>query len=262
MPNRGAPMPLRGLSIYLAMAVFVAMLCGLAGCATSFDKRGRYHRVRSGESIWRIASVYRVDVQQLAEYNNVFDPGDVQPGMHLYIPQRPRRTSFKKLPFEGELKKAQLRKKKKPRKRSRKSNAYSKPIKVYRGRFIWPVNGKLTSRFGIRNGRRHDGIDIAAKQGTPIRASAAGRVVFSGKMRGYGNLILVRHKDDFFTAYAHNRVNKVRKGQWVKRGQLVAKVGRTGRASGAHLHFEIRHGQTARNPLFFLPERKGALARK
>jgi murein DD-endopeptidase MepM/ murein hydrolase activator NlpD len=261
MISKGVPAPRRRRNSLFASAILMAVICGLAGCATSFDKRGRYHRVRSGESIWRIASVYRVDVQQLAEYNNVFNPNDVQPGMHLYIPPRPRRVGYKKLPFGGQLKVAETSKKRRARKR-KKGEDYNKPIRVYRGRFVWPVNGKVTSPFGVRNGQRHDGIDISAKQGTPIRAAAAGRVVFSGKMRGYGNLILVRHKDDFFTAYAHNRVNKARKGQWVKQGQSIAQVGRTGRASGAHLHFEIRNGQTARNPLFFLPERKGALARR
>ena len=261
MLNHEAPARLRCRNIFFASAVLIATVCSLAGCATSFDKRGRYHRVRSGESIWRIARVYRVDVQRLAEYINVFDPNGVQPGMHLYIPPRPRQASYKKLPFGGELKKARVRKRGRARKRKKRDD-YNKPIRVYRGRFIWPVSGKVTSPFGIRNGRRHDGIDISAKQDTPIRAAAAGRVVFSGKMRGYGNLILVRHKDDFFTAYAHNRVNKARKGQLVKQRQVIAKVGRTGRASGAHLHFEIRNGQTARNPLFFLPERKSALARR
>jgi lipoprotein NlpD len=74
-------------------------------------------------------------------------------------------------------------------------------------------------------------------------------------MRGYGKLILIRHSDNMFTAYSHNRSNGVKKGQRVKQGQVIARVGRTGRASGNHLHFEIRHGQTARNPLFFLPNR-------
>ena len=139
------------------------------------------------------------------------------------------------------------------------ASSYTKSIKIYRGRFKWPIKGgRVTSLYGMRNGRRHDGIDISAKQGTPLYASAAGKVAFSGKMRGYGNIILIRHKDDFFTAYAHNRKNGVRKGQTVKQGQQIGTVGRTGRASGPHVHFEIRHGQTARNPLFFLPERKGA----
>jgi lipoprotein NlpD len=237
----------------------LVLIASLGACATSYDKRGRYHKVRSGESPQRIAKIYRVDLQELAEYNNILGPRDIRPGMKLYIPPSKRRASFKKLPF-GDGARASS-----SRRRGKRPARYSNQIRTYRGRFIWPVSGRLTSPFGMRNGRRHDGIDIAAPSGTPIKAAAAGRVVFSGSMRGYGKLILVRHKDNMFTAYSHNRSNKVKKGQNVKQGQTIAKVGRTGRASGNHLHFEIRHGQTARNPLFFLPARastKRAIARK
>jgi lipoprotein NlpD len=245
----------------LRTVLALALLASFAACATSYDKRGVYHKVRSGESPERIAKIYRVDLQELAEFNNILKPTDIRPGARLYIPAKKRRASFKKLPFGDGARVASSGK----RGRGRRPARYSNKIRTYRGRFIWPVSGKLTSRFGMRNGRRHDGIDVSAPSGTSIKAAAAGRVVFSGSMRGYGKLILIRHKDNMFTAYAHNRTNKVKKGQNVKKGQLIAKVGRTGRASGNHLHFEIRHGQTARNPLFFLPARastKRAIARK
>jgi lipoprotein NlpD len=233
----------------------------LAGCATSYDKRGVYYKVRSGDSIWRIARVYRCDVQQLAEFNNIMDPNDVQPGMKLYIPPRAKRSSFKKLPFGTEVA-SERRGSKYSHKKGENDDDYTKPIQVYRGKFDWPVEGRLTSQFGLRNGRRHDGIDVCADIGTPIYASAAGNVVFVGQMRGYGNIVLIRHDDDFFTAYAHNSKNGVKKGQDVKKGQKIAEVGRTGRATASHLHFEIRHGQSARNPLFFLPERREGLTRE
>lgn len=231
-------------------AVLIAVLCAvfLFGCATSYDKRGRYHQVRPGDSIWRIASSYRVDVQELAEYNNIMKPDDVQPGMKLYIPPRKKEPGFKRLPF-GDV----VASSGKTGKGGKKDE-----IRVFRGRFIWPVEGRVMSLFGMRNGVHHDGIDISANEGTPIHASAAGSVVFAGQMRGYGNLILLRHNDDFFTAYAHNKVNKVNKGQKIKQRQVIALLGHTGRATGPHCHFEIRNGQTARNPLFFLPERDGS----
>jgi lipoprotein NlpD len=233
----------------------------LSACATSFDKRGRYHKVRSGESIWSIARAYRVDLQGLAEENNIFDPKDVQPGTKLYIPERERKAAFKRLPIDMAVKDAGGEIVEEPEPQKRGGNKYSRDqsareIKTFRGRFIWPVDGKVTSLFGIRNGRRHDGIDISAKQGAPIKAADQGKCVFSDAMHGYGNLILIRHGGNFFTAYAHNSKNKVKKGQDVKKGQVIGLVGRTGRATGSHLHFEIRHGQRARNPLFFLPERK------
>lgn len=246
--------------IYLAIISVSLALC-LVSCATSYDKRGKFHRVRGGESIWTIARSYRVDVQDLAEFNNIMKPSDVQPGKHIYIPEKEKKPGFKKLPIESAIYADEKSTGRVPsRKRAKASkgdkDSYSKPIKIYRGKFIWPLSGKVSSPFGIRNGRRHDGIDISARQGTPIKASASGKVVFSGTMRGYGNLILIRHDDNFFTAYAHNKVNKAKKGQSVKRGQVIAEVGRTGRTTGAHLHFEIRQGQKSRNPMFFLPERK------
>ena len=120
----------------------------------------------------------------------------------------------------------------------------------------------MTSTFGVRRGRRHDGIDISAKRGTPVQAAANGKVIFSSRLRGYGNLILVKHKDDFFTAYAHNARNLKKKGQTVKKGDVIARVGSTGRASGPHLHFEVRKGNVARNPTFFLPKQGTVVAKK
>ena len=130
-------------------------------------------------------------------------------------------------------------------------------------RFTWPLdNGIYTSGFGIRRGRRHDGIDIAAKSGTPIKAAASGKVVFAKRMRGYGRLVLIKHDNDFFTAYAHNRKNLVKKGDSVKQGEKIALVGRTGRATGNHLHFEVRKGQRAVDPLRYLPARAGVLVKR
>ncbi|MFA4873969.1 MAG: peptidoglycan DD-metalloendopeptidase family protein [bacterium] len=244
----------------IARITLVAIAVGtMAGCATSYDKRGVYHRVRSGESIYRIAQIYGTDVQGLAEYNNILDPDGIQPGMRLYVPQRKKKSAFKRLPFGKPVGSAEVAEAPKESGRrgkiSRASDESSKPIQLYRGRFIWPVDGRLVSAFGYRDGRKHDGIDIGAKTGTSIHAAGAGKVVYAGSMRGYGNLILIRHQDDLFTAYSHNSENKVHKGQLVKQGQLIGEVGSTGRATGPHLHFEIRNGQTARNPLFFLPAR-------
>ena len=235
--------------------LLLLFLFQLSACATSFDKRGVYHNVQNGDSIWRIARAYRVDLQQLAEYNNIMDPEQVQPGMKLYIPPRAKGVSFKKLPSGSTAEKKARPRKGRYAKKKNSEEGYSKSIQIYRGKFDWPIDGNASSLFGFRNGRRHDGIDIGADTGDPIHAAASGDVVFSGKMRGYGNLVLIRHEDDFFTAYAHNSKNSVRKGQPVKKGQVIGLIGRTGRATAPHLHFEIRHGQTARNPLFFLPDR-------
>ena len=80
-------------------------------------------------------------------------------------------------------------------------------------------------------------------------------MVYSKRLRGYGNLILLKHEGDFFTVYAHNSVNLAKKGSRIRRGQVIAKVGSTGRSTGPHVHFEVREGSRPRNPLFFLPRR-------
>ena len=119
--------------------------------------------------------------------------------------------------------------------------------------FAWPTPGEITSIFGPRGRRHHDGIDISAPVGTPIRASAPGIVVFSGVQRGYGNIVIIEHPGGLSTAYAHNHENLVASGTFVSRGERIALLGRTGRASGPNLHFEVRHGKVARDPMRYLP---------
>lgn len=239
------------------------LLCIWAlGCATSWDARGVFHKVRRGENLFWIARSYGVNLQDLAELNNISDAEEkLAPGQKLYIPPR-QEFRYKKLPFEGELSRHIRRPSPLPGREparmarpEREEGKVAAAEKVYteHDRFIWPVEGGVISPFGVRRGRRHDGIDIKSKVGTPILAAGAGRVVYAGRMRGYGNLVLLRHNKDFFTAYAHNHENKVEKGEKVKRGTMIGTVGRTGRATGPHLHFEVREGEKARNPLFFLP---------
>lgn len=112
----------------------------------------------------------------------------------------------------------------------------------YIGGLEWPVKGaKITSGFGWRSTRFHDGLDLSASQGVEIRAAHDGTVAYSGNsLRGYGNMVVLKGADGLVTVYGHNRSNKVKKGQSVKRGQVIGYVGKTGRASGPHLHFETR----------------------
>jgi murein DD-endopeptidase MepM/ murein hydrolase activator NlpD len=118
--------------------------------------------------------------------------------------------------------------------------------------FIWPVNGPVVSPFGMRWGRLHAGIDIAASSGTPIRAAAAGRVVYSGWMSGYGNLVAIDHGGGISTAYAHQSSIAVGNGQLVSQGQTIGYVGCTGHCFGPHLHFEVRINGTPVDPLGYL----------
>jgi murein DD-endopeptidase MepM/ murein hydrolase activator NlpD len=118
--------------------------------------------------------------------------------------------------------------------------------------FIWPVNGPVVSGFGMRWGRMHEGIDIAASSGTPIHAAAAGTVIHAGWLGGYGNLVVLDHGDGLSTAYAHASAILVGLGQRVSQGETLSLVGSTGNSSGPHLHFEVRVNGSAVDPLFYL----------
>ena len=115
--------------------------------------------------------------------------------------------------------------------------------------FIWPVNGTVTSGFGWRWGRMHEGIDISAPSGTAIWAAAAGTVIYAGWLGGYGNLVVVDHGNGLSTAYAHASAILVGVGQSVEQGETVALVGSTGHSTGPHLHFEVRLRDAAVDPL-------------
>jgi len=126
------------------------------------------------------------------------------------------------------------------------------PIRRGSGRFIWPINGSLTSPFGPRWGRMHNGIDIAASSGTPIRAADGGTVVLIGPTGGYGNYTCVAHGGGVSTCYAHQSAFATSSGANVSQGQVIGYVGSTGNSTGAHLHFEVRIGGSPVNPLGYL----------
>jgi murein DD-endopeptidase MepM/ murein hydrolase activator NlpD len=119
---------------------------------------------------------------------------------------------------------------------------------------IWPCRGPLTSPFGMRWGRMHQGQDIACGYGTAIHAAKAGTVVFAGQMSGYGNVVIIDHGGGFSTLYAHQSRMAVSQGQRVNQGDIIGFVGSTGHSTGPHLHFETRFGGTPRNPIPYLPK--------
>ena len=122
-----------------------------------------------------------------------------------------------------------------------------------KGAYVKPVDGVVTSGFGARRGGPHYGVDIGAPRGTAVRASQAGRVVFRGRKRGFGRLLIVDHGGGVQTYYAHLSGYNVRKGKRVKRGQQIGRVGKSGRASGYHLHFELRMDGRPVNPVGVVP---------
>lgn len=123
-------------------------------------------------------------------------------------------------------------------------------VRAYNGIWRWPLKaGIVSSEFGRRRGKRHQGIDIAADSGEAVFAAAPGRVLFSGESRGgYGNVIIVRHDEKTTSLYAHNEKLLVKEGATVQSGQKIALLGSTGRSTGPHVHFEIRVRAKAVNP--------------
>lgn len=187
---------------------------------------GVYHTVEEGQTLYDIAVAYNVPVETLKLANSITDEKKLAIGTRLWIPGAKELVAV----------------------------SSDSKRKAKHGSLSWPVDGGIiTSRFGPRNGRNHDGIDIGAKEGTPILAAADGKVVFNGWMHGYGRMLIVKHANHLTTVYAHNSKNKVRKNSRVKRGQIIGEIGQTGRSTGPHLHFEVRNDTHPKNPLLYLP---------
>lgn len=126
------------------------------------------------------------------------------------------------------------------------------PIRRGSGGLIWPVNGPVSSPFGMRWGRLHAGVDIPVPVGTPVRASQTGRVIIAGPTGGYGNYLCIAHGGSMSTCYAHNDSIGVSQGQSVKQGQIVARSGNTGNSTGPHMHFEVRINGSPVDPMGYL----------
>ena len=137
---------------------------------------------------------------------------------------------------------------------ARQTQSDNVPLPPTRNTFLWPVEGRVISGFGAKPGGKHnDGINIAAPVGSAIRASQSGVVAYAGnELRGYGNLVLIRHNDGWMTAYAHNDSLLVGKGDVVRRGQVISHSGRSGGVSNPQAHFEIRRDGEPQDPLRLL----------
>ena len=236
--------------------------CGGVSYYDSYDyyhhkSDGIYHPVKKGQTLYAIAKAYGMSARELQEINGIRDPSDLDVGHHLWIPNADRLVSVAptvdRTPGRSKVSKSPAPKKKKFITKKKKATTKRKTSTAKR-KLMWPVKGgTLTSRFGSRNGKNHHGIDIGARRGTPIRAASGGKVKFSGwGPTGYGLMIIIKHPGNLTTVYAHNSRNLVKEGSKVKRGQMIARVGKTGRASGPHVHFEVRNDAHAKNPLLYL----------
>ncbi len=210
----------------------------------------KLYQVRGGDTLYSISRSTGVPVTNIASANNLRAPYALNIGQQLLIPQAPTGTAVSR-PAPALTASAPSNVEEIARNAS-----YTPPPAATSSvsMFEWPVRGAIISEYGSGNlGRRNDGVNIAAPVGSPVRAAADGQVVYRGsELEGFGNLLLVKHKDGFVTAYAHNDAMLVKKGDQVRKGQLIAKVGATGAVTTPQLHFEIRQESNAVDPVALL----------
>lgn len=208
----------------LAFAVTISwIIITGASCATrhsSSGNHGVYHIVQPGQNLYRISLAYKIPLETLVRTNGIRNPGSIRIGQRIFIPGATKRLFV-------------------PVVKSSTPSVYALPLA-----------GVITSTFGARRSSGyHTGVDIAAPCGSKVKAALPGKVVFSGKLSYYGNVVKIQHEGGLLTLYAHNERNLVRVGQIVSEGQLIATVGRSGNASGCHLHFEVRRNGQPIDPL-------------
>lgn len=180
------------------------------------------HTVRPGETLSGIASNFGVPVKDIASANNLKNEDLVVDGQKLMITRKDTPGGLA-------------------------IGTASRGLPV--GELDWPVVGWISSPFGMRDGNPHEGVDIAADHGTPIRAAMSGRVSFAGPRGGYGLAVIIDHGDGLSTLYAHSSKILVTEGEWVSKGEVIALVGNTGRSKGPHLHLELQLNGVPYDPL-------------
>jgi lipoprotein NlpD len=250
----------------VALLISLAALSGLSGCAPT----GVYHTIQPGQTLFRIAKTYEISEAELARVNRITDPTKLKVGQRIYIPgaMRPRKVAasvpvnpVEPLPRAPEPVSAPTSV---PKPSAQEPTPSVPPaiqkqpsVKVpdpEKGFFIWPIKGRLLSQFGAKGGSANKGIEIACQEGAPIVAAAPGKVIYSGNgIRGYGHLIIIEHAQDYFTVYGYNRKNLVRTNDFVGQSDQIALCGEPQNSESPRLHFEIRKGKSAVDPIFYLP---------
>ena len=217
----------------------------------------RYYKVSTGDTLYAISRRRNISVYALARHNRLAPPYRIRPGQRLRLPGGQTVIASDNSRPTGQLQKQSdlfgnsiLVPRPKSKGASRGIELKAAPKRAG-SRFAWPVRGKVISQFGAKaNGLHNDGINIAVKEGTAVRAADNGVVVYAGnELRGFGNLLLLRHRGGWITAYGHNQTLDVKVGEIVRQGQRIALAGRTGNTNRSQLHFEIRRGRRAVNPV-------------
>ncbi len=189
---------------------------------------GIYHQVKKGQTLWRISKAYKVELDKVARINRLADTSRIYVGQLIFIPAVTEKDEDLILEIDFQDK---------------------------GGDFSWPLKGRVSSFFGMKKDEvKNKGICIQAREGADIYASRSGKVAFCSEgLKGCGKIIIIDHWDGYSTVYAQNLKNFVKLNQLVKQGQVIARVGSSGRANRPELYFEIRKGHKPKNPFFYLP---------
>ena len=211
----------------------------------------RLHTVVAGDTVNEISQHYQVAMNELVRLNDLPPPYTIIIGQKLKLPGgQPTTVASSQRQTQAKRSKTQEPTKKllaKPR----RGPALARPPSRASATFAWPIGGRVISGFGPKGkGLHNDGINISAPRGAAVKAAENGIVAYSGnELRGFGNLLLIKHSDGFMSAYAHNEKLLVKVGQKVRRGQTIARVGTTGSVVRPQLHFELRRGVRVVNPI-------------
>ncbi len=254
---------------YIKAAFLLALLGSVSACGPSRYGHIRnvyrpeapitqgVHKVREGDTLYTIAFRYNRKYEELAAANNINPPYKITPGQIIYLGKVVEKPAPKPTPIETRPDKKQPTRYKKP-------ETHAKPVqeKVANQRdnkvimsWRWPASGSIIRTYSLTGSKINKGIDLAGSRGEPVYATADGEVVYSGTgLVGYGNLIILKHNEQFLSAYAHNSRLLIKEGQSAKAGQKIAEIGSTG-ANRNQLHFEIRKDGKPVNPLQYLPAR-------
>ena len=214
-----------------------------------------FHKVKKGETLYSISRQYKTDVYSISKLNNLKNINSINEGQALKIYgdlKIETKNNYRSNDNKANIKKNDSKKKSlKPIKKTT-TNFKQTPNKNFK--FMWPVKGKLISKYGkSSDGFFNDGININSKLNQKVGASNDGVIIYSGnEIPGYGNLVLIKHSQNWITAYAHLGTVSIEKGDKVKKGQVIGLVGKTGNVRKPQLHFEIRKGKEAVNPLNYL----------
>lgn len=199
---------------------------------------GKFHKVKEGDTLYEISRSYNMSVDELIKINNLQKPYKVVAGSMIKITDDPRNNAKSKESLTD---------------KNPDSGFVTKELGDV-NKFSWPIQGEVISDFGSKGeGLYNDGINIQAAEGSPVKSAESGVVAYSGnELRGYGNLIIIKHNSGWITAYAHLKSSNVNKGQKVNKGELIGLVGSTGNVQSPQLYFGLRKGRDAVNPKSYL----------